>query len=402
VEGLYHELRRRSSEAARAMVRKVLQSNGGNVSKTARILGVSRKTVRRAREGPLEDLSRRPKRSPRRTRREFEGLIVAEAKRTGYRYLRLHHYLRRKYALEISPWTIKAILRRGGVPQKRRRVRRGRRPLYDYEHLLPFEQLQLDTKWILDKKGLPGEVYEHIKGHGLPIYQWTLIDVATRARFLAYSWELSATFGAVFLGTVVLWLRAHGVRWQMVVRMDRGSEFCGSSWRKQRQWQEVFGRVGVELDVIPPRATHLMGVVERSHRSDDEEFLMIHAERCMGAAEFIDRAQRWQDTWNFFRPHYGRGMVGRTPQEVLRERSGGLLSPHVLKFPVVLLETLLREVNLHLLTFPFHLKSGTNVHASYPEKRICLIFLRRSVGLKGFWIYSVPACVMKSRWASGL
>ena len=33
------------------------------VSKTARILGISRKTVRRAREGPLEDLSRRPKSS---------------------------------------------------------------------------------------------------------------------------------------------------------------------------------------------------------------------------------------------------------------------------------------------------------------------------------------------------
>ena len=57
-----------------------------------------------------------------------------------------------------------------------------------------------------------------------------------------------------------------------------------------------------------------MGVVERSHRSDDEGFLMIH----------------------------------------------------VLKFSVVLLETLLKEVDLHLLTFPFHPKSGTNVHASYP------------------------------------
>ena len=34
MEELYHELRRRSSEAARAMVRKVLQSNGGDVSKT--------------------------------------------------------------------------------------------------------------------------------------------------------------------------------------------------------------------------------------------------------------------------------------------------------------------------------------------------------------------------------
>ena len=117
----------------------------------------SQRPVRRAREGPLEDLPRRPKRGPRRTRREFEGLIVAEAKGTGYRYLRLHHYLLRKY----------------------------------------FRDLTLDW-WILDKKGLPGEVYEHIKGHGLPIYQWTLIDVATRARFLAYSWELSGPLGRCF------------------------------------------------------------------------------------------------------------------------------------------------------------------------------------------------------------
>jgi len=60
-----------------------------------------------------------------------------------------------------------------------------------------FGDLTLDW-WILDKKGLPGEVYEHIKGHGLPIYQWTLIDVATRARFLAYSWELSGPLGRCF------------------------------------------------------------------------------------------------------------------------------------------------------------------------------------------------------------
>jgi len=31
--------------------------------------------------------------------------------------------------------------------------------------------------------------------------------------------------------------------------------------------------------------------VERSHRSDDEEFLMIHAERCRGVVEFIERAR---------------------------------------------------------------------------------------------------------------
>ena len=51
--------------------------------------------------------------------------------------------------------------------------------------------------------------------------------------------------------------------------------------------------------------------------------------------------------------------------EVLKERSGGLLSSHILQFPVVLLETLLRKVNPKLLTFPFHLKTGTYVFTPY-------------------------------------
>ena len=49
---VYHDLRKTSPEAARLLVRRVLEQQGGNVSKTARILGISRKTVRRAREGP--------------------------------------------------------------------------------------------------------------------------------------------------------------------------------------------------------------------------------------------------------------------------------------------------------------------------------------------------------------
>ena len=54
--------------------------------------------------------------------------------------------------------------------------------------------------------------------------------------------------------------------------------------------------------------------------------------------------------------------------EVLKERSGGLLSSHILKFPVVLLETMLKEVDPKLLTFPFHLKTGTDVFTPYPEE----------------------------------
>ena len=56
----------------------------------------------------------------------------------------------------VFPNTIEAVRRRHGLSRKRRKVRRGSRPLYDYEHLLPFEKLQVDTKYILDQDSLPG------------------------------------------------------------------------------------------------------------------------------------------------------------------------------------------------------------------------------------------------------
>jgi DNA-binding NtrC family response regulator len=61
---IYHELRDISPEKARELVRKVVANQEGDVSETARILNISRPTVRRARDGGLEDQSRRPLHSP--------------------------------------------------------------------------------------------------------------------------------------------------------------------------------------------------------------------------------------------------------------------------------------------------------------------------------------------------
>lgn len=66
-----------------------------------------------ARQGPLEDSSRRPDHYPHRITEELEGLIVAEGRRTRYRYKRLCSYLWRKYALSVSPCTVKAVRKLG-------------------------------------------------------------------------------------------------------------------------------------------------------------------------------------------------------------------------------------------------------------------------------------------------
>jgi len=337
---LYHTLRKSNPEEARRLVRKVLKSTNGNVSKTARILKIDRKTVRRARDGSLKDYSRAPKRVWNKTKTEFETLIVKEAKNTNFGYRRLSKYLFRKYGLKFSENTIKAILRRHSFEKKKVKVRNKRRRLYNYELLRPFEKFQLDTKYILDKNALPQNVYNHVKEKGLPIYQWTLIDVATRIRFLAYSFRLNSTYGYIFISFCLWWLRMHNVRGEIEIRVDNGAEFCGGSERKLRDWNKDFGIWGCELKPIPPRASYLQAIVENSHLRDDEEFFIPYLERIGNIAQFIYRAQQWQDTWNFYRPHLGIGMEGRTPFEALKSKWDGLINLNVVHFPVFLLEDL--------------------------------------------------------------
>lgn len=340
----YHDLRTVSPEKARQIIRKVLEHTQGNVSKTARILTTSRHTIRRARDGSLEDLSRKPHHFPRKTPSDFERLITSEAKRTGFRYRRLTAYLRRKFGLVFSENTVKAILSRNHVKKRTRRTTNGqRRHLYDYEALHPFGQFQLDTKHLLDQRALPPEVYHHMKSSGIPRYEWHLMDVATRARFTAYSHELSATFGFAFVVLALLWLRAHNIRGPISIRADNGSEFCRGSPTKLQSWNHRLGLLGAVLKPIPPGAKHLLALVENAHRADDEYFLMIHAERCPHTLSFLQKAQRWQDTWNFYRPHLGLGMNGLTPKEKLLA-SKSMIHWHVLLFPTLLLESLFKSI----------------------------------------------------------
>jgi len=142
------------------------------------------------------------------TASHFEELIVKEAKRTGFRYRRLTGYLRKKLSLRFpdrygqgDPQTQR------GEEKDQKTANARRRPLYDYEALMPFQELQLDTKHILDKDALPAEVYAHITHYRLPLFEWNIIDVSTRIRFTAYSYELSSAFAIMFLSIVLLWLR---------------------------------------------------------------------------------------------------------------------------------------------------------------------------------------------------
>ncbi|MCK4544298.1 IS481 family transposase [candidate division WOR-3 bacterium] len=341
LNGIYHKLRKMQPKAARTLVRDILNNNSGNVSLTAKILGISRITIRRARDGSLEDMSRRPKNIPNRT--PFEDLILNAEEETHYRYRLLSKFIKLKYGFDISENTIKAVLKRRKIKGKRIRTSNGNvRHLYDYEHLTPFIELQMDTKYILDKKALPKDVYDYILENNLPIFEWNVIDACTRTRFTAYSYQLSAEYGFSFIMIVLLWLRTHNVKEHIRIQLDNGSEFCKGSKKKENQWNELFSLLNAHISPIPIGAKHLQGIVENSHRVDDQSFLSIHPIRCNTVDRFIEKAQQWQDTWNTARPSFGIDMDGMTPYEKFKKKNI-YASEHVFNFPVFLMETLISK-----------------------------------------------------------
>ena len=81
----YNELRTISPKAARQAILQILAANKGNVSATARLLGVTRKTVykalRKKAAGNLEDASRAPKVVPHKPRKILKKRCLNSSKR---------------------------------------------------------------------------------------------------------------------------------------------------------------------------------------------------------------------------------------------------------------------------------------------------------------------------------
>lgn len=235
----YQDLYRMNRVAAREKLLESFQRMG-SISATARAWGTSRQVVRKylkrfQAQGPagLEDARRRPRNSPRQTPTGIEHMVVLMRKTTNFGCCRLARQLKES-GLDLATTTIWAILRRRGIRRpKRRKTIVGRGTYYDWDRLYPLEQFQVDLKEILDIKALPLRVYEHIITKELPPYQWTAIDVKTRLRFLAYSYEKSFTNGLFFMSFLAHWLHALGVRVQLFFQSDWGEELGG---RASRSW----------------------------------------------------------------------------------------------------------------------------------------------------------------------
>jgi len=331
-------------EARRRLVQTYQETH--NYSETARRWHTSRQVVRTwvrrfqaEGEAGLHDRSRRPHHSPRQTPPEIEQQVMEAWEQTHYGRRRLALYLQSQ-ELDISPHTIRHIFRRNRPPQTRKR----RKPLYPahwaWEVEEAFSLLQTDVKDVLDKGALGTLLTTHMSRQHLPRYQWTACDGRTRLRFLAYSHRNNRTNGLAFMILVLLWLRAFDVDTPVTFQTDWGQEFGGDNPEQvaslsRRFLEPLDGR----LARYPKGRKGYNGRVERSHRSDDEEFYRPYLLEIQNTQEHLLYAHRWEYFYNVLRPHFGEGMEHSPPLAVL-QRLGYTGSQAIASFPPVLLDNI--------------------------------------------------------------
>ena len=283
----------------------------GNVSQVCREFGISRKTFYKwwphyAREGlsGLRDRSKRPRSHPKTVHEETGQLILKLRRKSGYGPRRLAFYLERDYAVKLSVYGVYRVLVRAGEVQPRKRRPR-KKPVY-YQMNYPGQRVQVDVKYMpkIMLKDRP-EPYKE--------YQYTAIDDCTRLRFVNTYEELCPANSVEFARRMLECFPFPVEE----VQTDHGTEFTYIFMphvQKPHPFEEFLKQEGIRRKLIPIATPKQNGKVERSHRTDDEEFYNQREYR--KPAKRRKELARHIDYYNKRRPHQALGWL--TPLEKLR------------------------------------------------------------------------------------
>jgi len=282
--------------AARLRVLQHFEQVSRNISRTCRFFGISRTLFyewrrRYQREG-LEGLRPRfpgPRISPHRTPPHIEALVLRIRQERQYGIPRLRLFLRRYHAVSLSPPTIRRILRAHRVPRvSQKRYRPGPKRRRDIH--IPGQSVQVDVK--------------HLKMRSGRLYQFTAIDEATRYRVLKIYDHNSIQSAIHFINEVRQAFPAAIRR----IQTDNGSE-----WGTDFTWH--LHDLGIAHKHIPPGCPESNGKVERSHRTDEDEFYRRVTFKTR--PELVRKLRAWEHEYNYRRLHLALG--GKTPAERLAE-----------------------------------------------------------------------------------
>jgi len=208
---------------------------------------------------------------------------------------RIHWYLQRYHGINTSESSVYRTLVRHNERRLPKNVSRRTVHSKRYAKNEPGHHVQVDVKFVS---------LEDAAGRKVRRFQYTAIDDATRIRALKIYKRHNQLNAIDFIDYVIekFPFRIH------TIRTDRGHEF-----QAKFHWY-VEEDKGIRHVYIKPRSPHLNGKVERSHRTDQQEFYQL-----LSYTDDVDlnkKLEYWEHFYNFNRPH--GSFDGKTPYEVLK------------------------------------------------------------------------------------
>lgn len=360
----YEELRKISPEAARQAICSIHKSLNGDVSKTARLLHTTRPTVylalKKKVNKSLSDTSRAPHTVANRTPACIEKKVIELKEKINYGPERLATELKLQHNLVIPVSTVRNIVKRNRYRIKKKQVKRHKnspREFIDWYSAKAGEIVQVDVKYIVDQKALSLDQIHHIHLKDLPLYQFGALDVTSRFKLIGYAKERTWTNGLTWFLWVLSWYRSHGYEGILTFTVDHGIEFGGDCWYKVADLKKLLSGFGARLIQNHKKCPQENAHLERSHRTDDEEFYIPRIHKIQDNNEFYKEAFNYLYYYNCVRTH--SGINKQTPFSILKRDI-----PHVddtIKYvPPIYLDKLSVDLG------PW---SGYHVLASYPQSQ---------------------------------
>ena len=260
----------------------------GHVAKTCRYFGVGRSSFYRWRqayaeqgEAGLVNAPPIPKWHANRTPPEREKKVLYLRRKYHLGPIRIVWYLERYHGIKISDATVSRILRRHGLNRLPRGSRMRKVHTKRYQKQVPGHHIQMDVKFL---------TFIGKKGEKIRRFQYTAIDDATRVRALKV-YEKHTQANAIDFTNHIIEKFPFRIR---EIRTDNGHEF-------QAKFHWHVEDLGIRHAYIKRGTPQLNGKVERSHRSDGQEFYQLLSYK--GDVDLEEKLGEWERFYNFHRPH---------------------------------------------------------------------------------------------------
>jgi len=152
-------------------------------------------------------------------------------------------------------------------------IRHKLRPAQDMKRYIPkpyHTPEMLGQKWQIDVKYIP-KYCDKSETKDEQKYQYTVIDEATRERFIFPYLEQNGSSSVDFVKRAILYFGYAPEK----IQTDNGREFTNPSWSGENTihlFDKFLNSLNIEHKLIRPHTPRLNGKVERSHRSDQESF----------------------------------------------------------------------------------------------------------------------------------